>query len=497
MVFSSLEFLFFFFPIVLGCYYILPKAARNYWLLAASLFFYAWGEPTFFFLLLISITVNYSFGLLLGALHQNGTEDPGKKPNEEKFILFRSIDPEKCRKGLFILVLLANFSSLFVFKYLNFITKTIRTVIPSWQGVIPQTSFILPLAISFYTFQTVSYIFDIYRGMPAEKNPCSYALFITFFPQLLQGPIIRYSDFRSQLEDRKTDPDTISTGIIRFLTGFNQKVLLADILSEVTDAAFKARELSVGMAWLGMLAYSLQLYFDFSGYSDMAIGLGEMFGFRFRENFDFPYASKNMTEFWRRWHISLGSWFRDYLYFPLGGSRVRTKGRIVLNLMIVWAATGIWHGADITFILWGILHGVVIVIEKLTDLPKRLERKPVAESIYRGCVILMAFYGWMLFRAAGFSQAVTYTKALFRLGGNPWRDSLFTFNLREYVFTFCFSVICAFPVCKTIRERISSHSSRTSSAVRLIWYLVQLVLAIVSVSGIVMSSHNPFLYANF
>ena len=264
MSFSSLEFLFFFFPIVLGVNFILPARMRDYWLLAASLFFYAWGESTFFLLLVSSILVNYGLGLFL-----------------EK--LSRSDKMSGIRKGMFILFLILNFTPLFLFKYLNAITGALRSAIPAWQSVIPQTSFILPLAISFTTFQSVSYIIDIYRGMPAEKNPCKYALFICFFPQLLQGPILRYADFRPQLGVRKISTDGFSEGILRFLTGFNQKVLLANILSEAANAAFDATEISVAMAWLGMAAYSLQLYFDFAGYSDMAVGLGKMFGFSFAE----------------------------------------------------------------------------------------------------------------------------------------------------------------------------------------------------------------------
>ena len=478
MSFSSLEFLFFFFPAVLAVNYILPARIRNYWLLAASLFFYAWGESTFFLLLVSSILVNYALGLLLERLGRSGKT-------------------HGIRKGMFILLLLLNFTPLFLFKYLNAITGAVRSMVPAWQGVIPQTSFILPLAISFYTFQSISYIIDIYRGMPAEKNPCKYALFICFFPQLLQGPILRYGDFRPQLEGRKISADGFSEGILRFLTGFNQKMLLANILSEAANAAFDAAEISVAMAWLGMAAYSLQLYFDFAGYSDMAVGLGKMFGFSLAENFDFPYASGTVTEFWRRWHITLGAWFRDYLYFPLGGSRVKSKFHIVLNLLIVWLATGIWHGADLTFILWGLLHGVIIVLEKLTNLPKRLETNRTIRLLYHGVVLFIAMFGWMLFRADGMPRAIHYAASLFKLAGNPWRDSLFKFNSREYIVTFFFAVIGAFPLCRELRRRLSAMGNSAAAQVRLFWYLVQLILAVISVSCLVMGSHNPFWYTNF
>ena len=498
MSFASLEFLFFFFPVVVGINYILPRKVRNYWLFFASLFFYAWGEPTFFLLLILSITVNYILGLVLEWLRKK-TVTVVEDENASYFQTNHTTGKktERIRKAIFIITLLLNFGLFFVFKYLNVLTELIRSLIPAWQGVIPQTSFVLPLAISFYTFQSVSYIIDIYRGMEAEKNPFYFALFIMFFPQLLQGPILRYGDFRPQLANRKTTSKSLSEGIILFLTGFNQKVLMANILSELTDVAFGARELSVGMAWLGMLSYSLQLYFDFSGYSDMAIGLGQMFGFQFNENFNFPYVSKSVSEFWRRWHISLGAWFRDYLYFPLGGSRVDSKTRLIFNLMVVWLATGIWHGADLTFILWGVLQGVFIVFEKLTDLPKRLESKPIAQNLYRAVVLFEVIYGMMLFRAADVSQAINYTHALFRLDGNLMRDSLFKFYSREYLFTLIFAVFCAFPWCKKLRERISAHGEGAALAVKGTWYLIQLLLAVVSLSCLVMGSYNPFVYAKF
>ncbi len=467
MSFSSLEFLFFFFPIALGVYYLLPRAAGNYWLLAASLFFYAWGEPRFFLLLLASVIVNYGFGILLE-----------KKAGP--------------RKALFILALLLNFSLLFAGKYMNAVTA-----LPLWEGKIPRTSFIMPLAVSFYTFQSVSYLIDIYRGMPAEKNPCSYALFISFFPQLIQGPILRYGDFQPQLRERKATAEDFADGILRFLTGLNKKILLADVLSEISNAAFGRTQLSVGMAWLGMLAFSLQLYFDFSGYSDMAVGLGKMFGFHFRENFDHPYASASITDFWRRWHISLGTWFRDYLYFPLGGSRVKSKARMALNLLIVWLATGIWHGPNLTFILWGLLHGLLIVFEKLSGLPRRLENKPFARAVYRCLVLLAVCYAWMIFRSADLSQVYLYTKWLLKHGGSEWTDSLFRFRFREYIVTFVIALFASLPFCRYIRERAAARGERTAAAVRLSWYLLQLLLAVLSVSSLVMSTHDPFLYVNF
>lgn len=499
MTFSSLEFILVFLPAVLIINFILPAKAKNYWLLAASLFFYAWGEPSFFFLLVLSVIANYSLAILLSktgrVLYSPENTVPASASNSSENLTASQI--LFFRKSLFILALLLNFCVLFVTKYLNFITSELRRHFPIWEGAIPQTSFILPLGFSFITFQSVSYIIDVYRGMPAEKNPCFYALFIVFFPQLLQGPIIRYADFQPFLHNRKISSQYFEEGIIRFLTGLNQKVLLANILSETADKVFNAGGISLGLAWLGMVAYSLQLYFDFAGYSDMAIGLGLMFGFRFKENFDFPYASKSMTEFWRRWHISLGSWFRDYLYFPLGGSRNKTKFRLAFNLAVVWLATGIWHGADWTFVLWGMMHGFIIIFEKLTALPEKLEKKPFILLIYRGIVILAAMYGWMLFRVQDLPHAISYTRRLLKLSSNPWHDSQFRFYLREYIVTFVFAIICAFPFCKNFRRRINDKGQAAAYTIRLCWYLLQLGLAIVSISSLVMGSHNPFLYEAF
>jgi len=499
MTFSSLEFLFVFFPVVLGINFILPKKVKNYWLLAASLFFYAWGEPTFFFLLILSTIVNYCSALVLSKAGDSITSSgktvfsiKGKFPK-----IWKAFHTCPSRKILFVVILILNIGCLFVTKYLNFLTSELRRIFPCCGSVIPQTSFILPLGFSFITFQSVSYIIDVYRGMPPEKNYFFYTLYITFFPQLLQGPILRYTDFHPFLTDRKTTLKDFESGIIRFLTGLNQKVLLANILSEISDKVFEGGGISFGMAWLGMVAFSFQLYFDFAGYSDMAIGLGYMFGFRFKENFDFPYASNNMTEFWRRWHISLGTWFRDYLYFPLGGSRVKRKSRLVFNITVIWLATGIWHGASWTFILWGLLHGFFIIFEKLSCMPEKLKKRPALQWFYRGVIILAVMYGWMLFRVQDISQALAYTRRLLKFTGNPWKNSLFRFYSREYIFTLIFSVICAFPLCKKIRDGISSKGIVAANTVKLFWYLLQLGLAVVSISWMVMSSHNPFLYESF
>ena len=466
--------------------------------MAASFFFYYWGEPTFFLLMVTSILFNFCFGLLLDQHNKSiakiETEDSGNNPPCNSQIKTKTTVTKKI---LFITALVINFSILLFYKFINFLPSDISGAFWLLSKNTDQINLVLPLAISFYTFQSVGYLIDVYRGMPSEKNPFNYALFISFFPQLLQGPILRYRDFSPQIDRQRITLNGFSDGVLRFLTGFNQKILLANILSELTEKAFNASNLSVGMAWLGMISYSLQLYFDFSGYSDMAIGLGKMFGFQFTENFDFPYASANLSEFWRRWHISLGSWFRDYLYIPLGGSRVSSKIRIALNLLIVWLATGIWHGTDFTFILWGILHGILIVFEKITGLPEKIKNKTFLQILYRGFTLFIVIFGWMLFRSEDMVQAMDYIRSLFKLNGNPWRGDMFIFNFREYYFTLIFAFISAFPIIRYIRSSISKKGKLSENTVNVVWYCIQLLLAVISLSCLAMNTHNPFLYSNF
>ena len=283
--------------------------------------------------------------------------------------------------------------------------------------------------------------------------------------------------------------------MLRFLYGFNKKILLANILAEVADAAFRMEELSIAMAWLGAVCYALQIYFDFSGYSEMAIGMGRMFGFRFLENFNHPYMSKTMTDFWRRWHISLGSWFRDYLYFPLGGSRVKSKWRLVFNLAVVWLATGAWHGASWNFIFWGMLHGTVIVIEKLFSLPQRLQKKNGIAALYQVFTLLVVLFGWVFFRAEGFLTGVTYVKAMLGLGGNLLTDSTFRFYLREYGMILAAGILCSTSLLQWCRKKIPHQRAEA------LWdqgaEVIQLLLFLVGVSCLVMNAHNPFIYFNF
>ncbi len=474
MLFTSMQFLLFFLPVTVGLYFLLPKKARDIWLLMASLFFYAWGEPEFLILMLFSIVANYLLALRLVEFPVGSL----------------------ARKAILALDVVINLGILFVFKYMNFITKTLHDIWPYSQELFAQTSFVLPIGISFFTFQAMSYVIDVYRGTPVQKKFGHLALYISMFPQLIAGPIVRYTTIMEQLENRRVTPGQFANGIFRFLRGFNKKVILANICAQVADAAFAESNLSVAMAWLGAIAYALQIFFDFGGYSEMAIGLGKMFGFEFLENFDYPYISKTITEFWRRWHISLGSWFRDYVYFPLGGSRVKSKFRLVFNLFVVWLATGIWHGASWNFILWGVLYGVVITIEKLTNLPKRLPRHKVLAVGYEVFTLLAVLFGWVLFRAVDLPAALQYMRAMFGIG-NTLVDSTFLFNLSEYIVIIAAGIICSTPVFGCLRQAVQSRLPKLENTFSCISFAVQIVLFAVSVSFLAMNAHNPFIYFNF
>ena len=472
MLFSSLEFLLMFCPIVFGLYFLLPRRLKNYFLLLASLFFYAWGEPKFVLVMLASITVNYLLALGIEKRRAN----------------------RRAAKALLAVDVLLNIGILFVFKYLNFTVSILRGLLPAAAARIPQTRIALPIGISFFTFQALSYVIDVYRGIPAQHNIGYLGLYISLFPQLIAGPIVRYTTVMDQIGERRVTLDAFSGGVLRFLVGFNKKVLLANTLAQAADIAFGRNGGSVGLAWLGALCYTLQIFFDFSGYSDMAIGLGRMLGFEFLENFDYPYISRTVTEFWRRWHISLGTWFRDYVYFPLGGSRVDSKRRLVLNLLAVWCLTGIWHGANWTFILWGLLYGAAIIFEKLLGIPSKLERAPAAARLgYRALTLLLVVLGWVLFRADDLAGALAYLRAMF--GGAPLSDGRFVFYAREYVAYISAGVICALPVCRWLTGRC--RSAALVETARTAFFVAQIALFAVSFSSLVMNAHNPFIYFNF
>ena len=475
MLFTSLEFLFAFFPITLGVHFLLPQKVRNYWLLLASLFFYAWGEPAFLPVMMVSILFNYFIALRIAEAEGN----------------------ERARKLFLAISLIGNLGLLFVYKYMNFITSTLHGMIPATQEMFEVTKFTLPIGISFFTFQAMSYVIDVYRGIPVQRNPAYLGLYISLFPQLIAGPIVRYTTVADEINSRQITPHRFCKGMIRFVKGFNKKMLLANILAQVADAAFAAEELSVAMAWLGALCYSLQIFFDFSGYSEMAIGLGLMLGFTFLENFDYPYISKTITEFWRRWHISLGSWFRDYLYFPLGGSRVKSRLRLVFNLGVVWLATGIWHGANWTFILWGVLYGVIIIVEKLLSVPQRVEKHMALRIPYQVFAMLAVVLGWVLFRAPDLTSAKSYLSAMFGIGASGFFDTTAGFYFLQYAVILTAGLLVSTPLFKKAGEWVTQKYSHGETFCHGVGYTVQLILFLISVSFIVMDAHNPFIYFNF
>ena len=476
MLFTSIEFLLFFFPIVLTIYFIIPSKVKNFWLLVSSLFFYAWGEPDFVLIMVFSICFNYIMALAIDKLFSG----------------------KNFRKGVLFLSIFVNLGILMIFKYLNFITASLHSWIPITKELFCVTTINLPIGISFFTFQALSYIIDVYRGIPAQKNLINLGLYISLFPQLIAGPIVRYTTVMNQITSRKASIDLFSKGVIRFLEGFNKKVLLANTFALVADAAFGAEMNSVGMAWLGALCYTLQIFFDFSGYSDMAIGLGYMFGFRFLENFDYPYISKTVTEFWRRWHISLGTWFRDYVYFPLGGSKIDSKKRMTLNLFTVWTLTGIWHGANWTFILWGMLYGVIITVEKLASIPQRTtNRNILTQFLYGLFTFVVVMSGWVLFRSETLAKAGLYLRTMFGAGSGVLIDGVFIFHIREYCLFLIVGIISSVPVFKLGKAKLRSLNNRLGDVADNVYVFAQLGLFIISFSFLVMKAHNPFIYFNF
>lgn len=477
MVFSSLTFLFYFLPIALLGNALLPKEIRNYWLLLVSLVFYAWGGHAFVLVMVLSIAMNYGFARLIDWSGSRGF-----------------------RKACLWISVGANLGILFYNKYMNFFTQNLNRILALAGRSVPVTDIILPLGISFFTFQAMSYVIDVYRkDTPVQKNPFYLGLYIAFFPQLIAGPIVRYRTIADQIEERTLTADKLILGVRRFCGGFAVKVLLANNLSVIADAAFHLsntpESLSVCFAWLGAIAYSLQIFFDFSGYSSMAIGLGYMFGFEFLENFNYPYISKTVTEFWRRWHMSLGQWFRDYVYFPLGGSRVDSKWKLVRNLFVVWFLTGVWHGADWTFIAWGLGYFFLLSFEKLTNLPKR-ELGKVAGAGYRIFTLLCVVVGWVIFRADGIRNGIRYLFAMFGLTGNSLTDNNALRYGNDYKFLLLIALICCAPVFEKLRLWLGRRI-KAEWAVNVVWDLGLLGLLLVSISYLVMGGNNPFIYFNF
>ena len=472
MLFSSNIFLFLFLPAVLLGYYVLPRRLRNLFLLAASLIFYAWGTGKFVFVMIGSILFNYGTALMIDRCSRRAV-----------------------RKLLLILAAAGNLGILFVYKYLDFCIANLNLL--GFQ--LPLQNIVLPLGISFFTFQAMSYVIDVYRGSAkAQTWPQNIGLYISFFPQLVAGPIVRYQTIADQIDHRQENFDDFSEGVRRFILGFAKKVILSNNLALVADAVFSTApdQRSVVYAWMGALAYAFQILFDFSGYSDMAIGLGKLFGFHFSENFDYPYISASVSEFWRRWHISLGQWFRDYVYFPLGGSRVKSKARLVWNLFVVWSLTGIWHGASWNFVVWGLMYFVLIAFEKLTGLPKRFPHG-WQKGLYRVFTLLCVLVGWVFFRAADLPSALEFLQSMLGLSGNGFFDSMVIRAFRQYRFFFLAAVLCSTPVFRIWKEKLTAGGGWIAAAAKILSIPVYCFLLLWAVSFIMTGSHNPFIYFNF
>ncbi len=467
MLFSSTVFLLVFLPLVLLIYY-LPlrrrRNAQNVFLLAASLGFYAWGEPWFVLIMLGSIAANYLLGLWMARARARTGE----------------------RRLATAAAVALNLGVFFVFKYLTFKNASLRAVLGAGWAV-PQIA--LPIGISFFTFQAMSYVLDVADGRaPVQKNPLWVGLYISFFPQLIAGPIVKYETVAAEITGRRENWADFSGGLCRFAVGFSKKILLANTLALVADHAFGGGALSVGMAWLGSLAYTFQIYFDFSGYSDMAIGLGRMFGFHFQENFQYPYVSESITEFWRRWHISLSSWFRDYVYFPLGGSRVASQGRHILNLFAVWLLTGIWHGANWTFLVWGLYYFVLLVVEKSCGWDKRGRTRLRIVPTF-----LLVNFGWVLFRAESLRAAGRFFAAMFGFGAAGLWDAAAFAALRDNRVFFAAAVLFSAPVAKWLDGR-----KETQGMAGDILYLAGvLAAAVAAFAYLAKGAYNPFIYFNF
>ena len=466
MLFSSIPFLYYFLPCVLLLYLVAPRKLKNSVLLLSSLFFYGWGEPKYLILMLLSITQGYIFGRLV-----------------EKY------RGQKRAKLFLTLSVVFSFLMLGYCKYADFFISSFNAV----TGLsIPLLKIALPIGISFYTFQIVSYVIDVYRGdVSAQRNYVNLAAYISMFPQLIAGPIVRYADIAGQLENRTHSTVKTSLGVRRFIIGLSKKILLANVLGELVDVFKNADERSVLFYWLYAVAYTLHIYFDFSGYSDMAIGLGHVFGFDFLENFNYPFISRSITEFWRRWHMSLGSWFRDYLYIPLGGNRV-PRGRWIFNIAVVWAATGLWHGAAWNFVAWGIFFAVLLVLEKLF-LKKWLERAPARGHIY---VMLLVIISFVLFDATSLRGAGETIGAMFGAGGLPAVSFEALYNLRSYAVVLILGIIGSTPLPKLAVERIRKTSGG-AVLINAAEPVALVALLAVSTAFLIDGSFNPFLYFRF
>ena len=467
MVFSTPVFFFYFLVLTLGVYYVVPRKFRNPVILCASLLFYYWGERTYVIIMFLSTAIDYTHGILVERCKARDN-DKGARMAVASSIIF-------------------NLALLIFFKYWDFLALSLQSMGLTFMPVLNTH---LPIGISFYTFQTMSYTVDVYRGdTRAQRSILNFGTFVTLFPQLIAGPIIKYKDLGDQIDQRTTSTEKFASGVQIFMIGLAKKLLIANNVGMLWDSykAMAPGDLTVAGAWLGVVAFSLQLYFDFSGYSDMATGLGRMLGFEFLANFNYPYISKSVTEFWRRWHISLGSWFREYLYIPLGGNRC-SKGRWVFNLLVVWAATGIWHGASWNYLLWGLYFFLLLMLEKflLMDVLKKL---PSAVShVY---TLFLVVVSWAIFAIEDFGHLVSYLKVMFGMGGVPLTDGAFGYYLTSYLPILCVAALASTPAGVTLYKKLPQRAAQIVGAAAVLAGLLLCTAYLVD------GTYNPFLYFRF
>jgi len=463
MLFTSISFLYYFLPIVIILYFIVPKKFKNFILFLSSIFFYFCGEPIYTFLMIGEIFIAY-----VGARYL-----------------------EKYRKKSILVSLLAiHIGALGLFKYSDF---TINNINQIFGSKIPLLKLALPIGISFYTFQIISYVVDVYRGkVKAQKSFLKLATYVSLFPQLIAGPIVRYETIEKELDSRTSNFENFAYGVRRFVIGLGKKVLIANMLGELCDVFSTTNEKSILFYWIFAISYSLQIYFDFSAYSDMAIGLGRMFGFHFLENFNYPYISKSITEFWRRWHMSLSSWFRDYVYIPLGGNRKETI-ILVRNIFIVWALTGIWHGANWTFVIWGLMFGIMLIIEKLF-LTKHLEKMPsILQRIY---VLFTVMISFIIFNANSIGEAWNNIIGLFGANGESLINASTVYYLKSYLVVLVIAIIGSTPLLKNIIEKLKTKTN-ANKIINLLEPIAMASILIIVTAYLVDNSYNPFLYFRF
>ncbi|HIQ97591.1 MAG TPA: MBOAT family protein [Candidatus Limivivens merdigallinarum] len=473
MVFSSLLFMFRFLPVVFLLYYVAPRSLRNIILFVFSLFFYAWGEPKYVFLMLFSITMDYFVGKAIDRAKTRG-------------------NMRKAKRCLLVSIIV-NLSILGFFKYADFLIGSLNAV----TGLaIPLLNIPLPIGISFFTFQTMSYTIDVYKGTTkVQKNWIYYGTYVSMFPQLIAGPIVQYKTIAEQMEHRRENTDDFTAGISRFMCGVGKKVLLANNIGLLWDsvAALPIGQVPALTAWLGALAFTFQIYFDFSGYSDMAIGLGKMFGFHFLENFEYPYKAKSITEFWRRWHISLSSWFKEYVYIPLGGNRCSVPKQ-VRNIAVVWLLTGVWHGASWNYVLWGVYYGILLLIEKFA-LRRVLSKLPsFVQSVY---TLFFVILGWVIFKCEDLSYCLSYLRAMFGGFGAGFLNGESLYLLKNYGIMLLILMVGSTMLPKRAADKVLAkigNVSITGTAVRCLWFAG---IFLISVAYLVDATYNPFLYFRF